>query len=63
MKVDLDDILKGLTSIPELGPWIKILIMLKDAFSGDADEALKSIRKMELDLRSARDRRMGLDDD
>ena len=62
MAIDLDDVLEGLTSLPELGPWIKILITLKQAFGDDPDAALKGIRKMELDLRDARDKRMGLDD-
>ena len=62
MAIDVDDVLEMLTALPEVGPWIKILITLKDAFGGDPDAALKSIRKMELDLRDARDKRMGLDD-
>ena len=58
----VDTFLEMLTTIPTVGPWIKMLITLKDAVGGDPEKALKAIRNVELENRDARDERMFGDD-
>ncbi len=39
--------------------WGPVLLKLRALFGGDPDEALRALRKFELDRRKARDKRMG----
>jgi hypothetical protein len=45
--------------IKELVRWLPIAWQLRELFGGDTKKALAAVRKVELDQRKARDKRMG----
>jgi len=45
--------------IAEAAKWLPVAWQLRDVFGGDKRAALAALRKLELDRRKARDRRMG----